>query len=196
MRKTIAQLPGDAAIPTDAYQNGSIAEALKRLMQERGVGVRELARATGISRGAIDAWTRFEAEPRWAAVQAIADAFGVSTEELRPIGRVPSATPTERPVGPILGDLMRGRGIGVRELSQATGLMEIRLTSWLRGEAEPPGWAIFILADAIGVHPEELMPSPTHPKHGLKIHQAPTPTAPDLYPDPAPARPALKLVGT
>jgi transcriptional regulator with XRE-family HTH domain len=45
--------------------------------------VAELAMAAGVHRQLIHKLERSEHEPTWGTVQAIADALGVSTEELR-----------------------------------------------------------------------------------------------------------------
>jgi transcriptional regulator with XRE-family HTH domain len=67
-----------------SYGNGRIGERLRRIMAARGVGVRELCRATGISRGAVHTWLDDRCEPRWSAVMAIADALRVPVESFRP----------------------------------------------------------------------------------------------------------------
>lgn len=93
----VNQLPGDTAIRTNAYGAGRIGSILGDLMRGRGIGVRELCRATGVSRGAVVAWLRDDTEPRWSAVMAVADALGVSVEDLRPV-----PPPTDDPDEPAI----------------------------------------------------------------------------------------------
>lgn len=56
---------------------------LKKLLEDRGMTQRELAKASGVSQGAISMIANGLRDPSWSIVCALADALGVSTDELR-----------------------------------------------------------------------------------------------------------------
>lgn len=56
---------------------------LKKLLEDRGMTQRELAKTSGVSQGAISMIANGLRDPSWSIVCALADALGVSTDELR-----------------------------------------------------------------------------------------------------------------
>ncbi|HYE77955.1 MAG TPA: helix-turn-helix transcriptional regulator [bacterium] len=88
---------------TDSYADGKIGSVLARLIRDRGVSVRALGMATGITRGAIHTWLpapgfpEGKCEPRFKAVCALADALGVPIEVFR--HREPADVAEFDPVG-------------------------------------------------------------------------------------------------
>jgi transcriptional regulator with XRE-family HTH domain len=74
-------------VPDDTF-----AARLDAVRLRAGLSWGELARRAGLSRDGVRKLARGEREPSWGTVQAVADALGVSTEELR--GRPTGAAPT------------------------------------------------------------------------------------------------------
>ena len=57
-------------------------ERLKELRQEKGLSQAQLAKATGISTGAIGFWETGERVPNALAIKTLAKYFGVTTDYL------------------------------------------------------------------------------------------------------------------
>lgn len=62
---------------------GVLPARLRALRERAGLTVADLARATGLSRAALYNLENGDSRPTWDAVQRLADALGVSTDDFR-----------------------------------------------------------------------------------------------------------------
>lgn len=67
---------------TDAQARKNIAKNMQRLIAERDIHRADVARATGLSKGAIGLYCRAIAQPSVGAASRIASFFGVTLDDL------------------------------------------------------------------------------------------------------------------
>jgi transcriptional regulator with XRE-family HTH domain len=77
-----------------AKREENMGERLQRLRQEKGLSQSQLADAAGIPIGSLRNWERGRREPLLGTAARLADALGVSLDELA--GRVPKPRPRKK----------------------------------------------------------------------------------------------------
>ncbi len=90
VQKTLGDRMGD----TIDSEGSGFAERMRALRERAGLSQAELARASGLTKGAITKLEQGHREPAWATVLAICNALKIPCTEFAPVGDVP-----ERPMG-------------------------------------------------------------------------------------------------
>lgn len=115
-----------------------------RAAQERtGLSIRKLAKALGVSRGAVIIWRTGRNTPEPSNLRRLAEVLGCATTDLAPLGRWPS-----------LSDYRERLGLSQHEMGLKVGLHGSAVSMvehGVRTPADPARWAA-----AYGLAPEEF----------------------------------------
>jgi transcriptional regulator with XRE-family HTH domain len=134
----------------------TFAERLTQLRAQKGLTQRELGAAAGVAWSMISKYESGKSIPRLKVLMRLADALGVSTNELQ--GEEVSRPSIELYEGfsTRLLELRCAKKISLRLLAKRTGIDASVLTDFELAELSPSTDDIYKLADALGVSVSEL----------------------------------------
>lgn len=126
---------------------GTFGQRLRELRNLRGISQNELSKHIGVSKSSINMYERNEREPGFETLEAIADFFNVSIDDL--LGKIPHNDLST-------GDRLRAKrleyGFTRKELSQRCGIAVSRIKKYEDGLIEPEPETLQRIADSIGVN--------------------------------------------
>lgn len=136
--------------------NGTFAEKLAHLRAQKGLTQRELGAAAGVAWSMISKYESGKSMPRLKVLMRLADALGVSTNELQ--GGEASRPSIELYDGfsTRLLELRGAKKISLRLLAKKTGIDASTLADFELAELSPSTDDIYSIADGLGVSVSEL----------------------------------------
>ena len=137
----------------DAAETTPLGRELRRLRQERGLTLQQLALRSGCGEKNIGQYERGKAHPPSRVVAALAEALEVSREQL---ARLLPLQPETTPFGRELKRLRRERGLTLGELATRSGLSPASISSYEQGRNRPRAASLAALARALGVSEQQL----------------------------------------
>lgn len=160
----------------------------QQLRVRAGLSARELSELVGVCRSTVYFWEKGNAWPQERNLLRVAQALGVSTEDLeRPVfDAVGPLTSREQPphihherlTGVLLGARIRklrdGAGLSQLALATLAGMSQGSLSRWELGKGGPKPVSVLRLAEALGVSPVDLLsPAEDQDAYATEAPQAP-----------------------
>lgn len=132
-------------------------EKLKELRERKGWSMSQLAKQLGCSNSSVSVWERGLFSPDVLVAADLADIFGCSINEL--VGRPRPCLDNiqQKPVGEIIREKRKQRGITIGSLEFLTGWHHETIRSWEKGEMYPSILNATILADLFNCSVDELV---------------------------------------
>ena len=137
---------------------------LRRLREERGLTLQQLALRSGSREGSIWHYEHGRTRPPLRVVAAFAEALDVSPDQLE---RLLPPQPETTPLGRELKRLRQERGLSQRQLATRLGCSPTLMSHYERGRKRPRTAVLTVLARALDVPKErlsELLPPRSKPK--------------------------------